>query len=241
MPTPRSTAPPGPVTVLLRQAAAAQLPPEALVERLMPVVYDELREIARAQRRRAGADAFQTTALVHEAYLRLAGQEMVPERAYVFAAAAQAMRNVLVDHARRRTAVKRGGGARPVSLDAAGGVAAPGDLDAQASRVLDVDAALRRLETLSPRAARLAECRFFAGLSAEEAAAALGISESTAKREWRRARAWLHRALADDAPEASGEGAAGHNGETLEPLTRGGPADARIAEVPAPTLPPDVR
>ena len=193
--------PPGPVTVLLQQAADAQIPPDALVERLMPVVYDELREIARSQRRRFNTDSFQTTALVHEAYLRLAGQALVPEKAYVFAAASKAMRNVLVDHARRRATQKRGNGHAPMALDDAGDLAAPGDLDAQAARVLDVDRALRRLEELAPRAARLAECRFFGGLGADEAALALDMSPSTAKREWRRARAWLHRELGDGLPE----------------------------------------
>ncbi len=198
------------------------MPPEALVERLMPVVYDELREIARAQRRRISADSFQTTALVHEAYLRLAGQALVPERAYVFAAAAQAMRNVLVDHARRRDAIKRGSGQAPLALDVIGDIRDPDDVNAQAVRVLDIDRALRQLEALSPRAARLAECRFFGGLSAEEAALALGISKSTAKREWRRARAWLHQALGEEppagvAPEAAISGASGPaSGENTE-------------------------
>ena len=189
------------MTALLQQAADAQMPPEALVERLMPVVYDELRQIARAQRRRLDASGFQTTALVHEAYLRMAGQELVPDRAYVFAAAAQAMRNVLVDHARRRDAIKRGQGQAAVSLDSVAEVADRDALDAQAAHVLDIDAALERLAELSPRAAKLAECRFFGGLTADEAAAALGISRSTAKREWRRARAWLHNALDEAAPD----------------------------------------
>ena len=188
----------GAVTVVLREAADGALSPTELVARLMPVVYDELREIARAQRRRYSVDGFQTTALVHEAYLRLEGHPMIPERAYVFAAAARAMRNVLVDHARRRQALKRGGAERPVGLDTAGPLAdgAP-DLDALAARVLDVDAALERLGALDERAASVVECRYFGGLSFEETASALGVSVATAKRDWRRARAWLHRALAD--------------------------------------------
>ncbi len=189
----------GAVTAVLAEAAQGDLSQEDLVARLMPVVYDELREIARAQRRRYSLDGFQTTALVHEAYLRLAGHALVPERAYVFAAAARAMRNVLVDHARRHHAAKRGSGARAVGLTTAGaGLAdADADLDALAERVLDVDDALSALASLDGRAAQVVECRYFGGLSFDETAAALGISEATAKRDWRRARAWLHRALAD--------------------------------------------
>lgn len=187
------------VTTILEQAVEEGIPRDALAERLVPIIYEELREIARAQRRRIDARGFQTTALVHEAYIKLAGRELVPNRAYVFAAAAQAMRDVLVDHARRRGARKRGGGHPPLTMSALSEVTSGRDLDAVASRVLDVDAALRQLEEIAPRAAQLVECRFFGGLSIDEAADALGISPTTAKREWRRARAWLHRAL-DDAP-----------------------------------------
>ena len=203
----------GAVTAVLDEAAQGDLSQDELVARLMPIVYDELREIARAQRRRYDVDGFQTTALVHEAYLRLAGHTLVPERAYVFAAAARAMRNVLVDHARRHHALKRGGGERPVGLTEAGGVAdGDANLDALAERVLDVDEALGALAALDERAAQVVECRYFGGLSFEETATALGVSEATAKRDWRRARAWLHRALAegDDpgaAPPAEGRGA----------------------------------
>lgn len=183
------------VTAVLEQAVADDLPREDLVARLMPVVYDELREVARTQRRRYDAGGFQTTALVHEAYLRMAGRTLVPERAYVFAAASQAMRNVLVDHARRRTAAKRGGGLSHASLT---GIAqdAPA-LDDLAARVLDVDGALTTLAGLDERAANVVECRYFGGLSMGETAQALDISEATAKRDWRRARAWLQRALAE--------------------------------------------
>ena len=189
----------GEVTSLLREVADGDMPEETLVERLMPVVYDELRDIARAQRRRYDVDGFQTTALVHEAYLRLAGQAMVPDRAYVFASAARAMRNVLVDHARRRRTAKRGGEGQPVGLTTAGTIPDGAvDLDRLAGRLLDVDAALTTLAGLDERAARVVECRYFGGLSFEETAAALGVSMATAKRDWRRARAWLHRALSDD-------------------------------------------
>ena len=202
----------GAVTAVLREAADGALTQDELVARLMPVVYDELREIARAQRRRYATDAFRTTALVHEAYLRLDGREMVPDRAYVFAAAARAMRNVLVDHARRRTAQKRGGDERPLGLEAVGPLdsGAP-DLDTVAARVLDVDAALDKLAGLDARAARVVECRYFGGLSFGETAEALEISEATAKRDWRRARAWLHQVLAEP-PEPGADGAAGDPG-----------------------------
>ena len=188
------------MTVVLQQAVEDGLSHDELVQRLLPVVYDELRAIARAQRRRHASDAFQTTALVHEAYLRLAAHPLVPDRAYVFAAAARAMRNVLVDHARRRHAAKRGGDATVLGSDALAFAAGAPDLDAVAARVLDVHDALDRLAALDERAARVVECRYFGGLSVEETAAALDISEATAKRDWRRARAWLHRALEGEAP-----------------------------------------
>ncbi len=201
----------GAVTAVLAEAAGGALSEQDLVARLMPVVYDELREVARAQRRHYGADGFQTTALVHEAYLRLAGHALVPERAYVFAAAARAMRNVLVDHARRHHAAKRGGGDRPLGLTAAGAMLEDADanLDALAERVLDVDDALGKLAALDERAARVVECRYFGGLSFDETAEALAISSATAKRDWRRARAWLHRALADPGDPASVDPAEG--------------------------------
>ena len=211
-PDDRPSARVGAVTAVIREAAEGELSQDELVARLMPIVYDELREIARAQRRRYDVDGFRTTALVHEAYLRLDGREMVPDRAYVFAAAARAMRNALVDHARRRTAQKRGGGERPAEIEAAieaGRVEA--DLDAVAAEVLDVDAALDKLAGLDARAARVVECRYFGGLSFGETAEALEISEATAKRDWRRARAWLHQVLAEP-PEPGADGAAGDPG-----------------------------
>ena len=192
----------GAVTALLQEVVAGETAAEALVERLMPVVYEELRDIARAQRRRYDVGSFQTTALVHEAYLRMAGQDLVPDRAYVFASAARAMRNVLVDHARRRHAAKRGGEASPLSLTAVGGVADDSaDLDNFAARLIDIDTALHGLAALDERAARVIECRYFGGLSFDGTAAALDISVATAKRDWRRAKAWLHRAL-DDGSDA---------------------------------------
>ncbi|GJG87878.1 extracytoplasmic sigma factor ECF [Gemmatimonadetes bacterium T265] len=158
--------------------------------------YDELHRLAhRVRAGRAGA-TLSTTALVHEAYVRLQPSRVAPpdagadaERAHFFAVAARAMRDVLVDAARRRAAEKRGGGAALVTL---------GDDAAQAVRpdeVLALDEALRRLGALDARQLRVVECRFFAGLTADETALALGVSLSTVEREWRGARAWLAREL----------------------------------------------
>ena len=166
-------------------------------DRLVRAVYDELRVIARAAlRRERDGHTLVTTALVHEAYEKVLGPEPAfSSRGHFFGAAARAMRQVLVDHARRRDRVKRGGGERPVPLDAVGEVAAPG---APGVDLLDLDAALTRLAALDPRQAAVVECRTFGGLSVEETAEALGVSPSTVKREWRTARAWLYAALHDD-------------------------------------------
>ena len=165
-----------------------------LVDRLLPHVYDELRDIARAQRRRQGApDTMLTTALVHEAYLRLVGRDLVPNRSYFFAAAAQAMRNVLVDHARRHLRRPQGHG---VAFDPE---VHGGRLDQEAGYILDVHTALKRLAAFDARAAQIVECRFFGGLTMDDAAAVAEVSVPTAKRDWRRARAWLQTQLGTDA------------------------------------------
>ncbi len=164
------------------------------LERLVPIVYEELRRIAaRALRHEAPGHTLQTTALVHEAYLKLAAQRGGgwANRDLFFAVAAQAMRRILVDHARERTAQKRGGGARPLPLDEAFDAAAPG-ADAE---VLAVDAALGALAGVDPQLARIVELKFFAGLTLDEIAALLGVSPSTAWREWDAAKAWLQREL----------------------------------------------
>jgi RNA polymerase sigma factor (TIGR02999 family) len=162
--------------------------------RLLPLVYDELHAIARrkmAEERRE--HTLQPTALVHEAFLRLVGDRGVPweARSSFFVAAAEAMRRVLVDHARRRLADKRGGGrakAEPLSgLD----LGVEPDLD----RALAVDEALRRLAAEDPQAARIVELRFFGGLDVDETAAALSISRRTVLRDWAYARARLHQIL----------------------------------------------
>lgn len=163
------------------------------LDELVPLVFGELREMARRQLAREHRNVtLQTTALVHEAYLRLVDDARVTSRgrAYFFAAAARAMRQVLVDAARRRKAAKHGGGATFVTLgDESGGI------DAYASELLDLDRALEDLGRRNPRHMQVVECRFFGGMSVEETAAALGVSERTVKADWAFARAWLHRAL----------------------------------------------
>ena len=175
---------------------------EAL-DRLFPIVYDELRGVARAVRRGPSAETVNTTALVHEAYLRLAdGASLGFEgRSHFLGVAAKAMRHVLVDHARRRAAQKRGGGLARVDLSETLVGAAP---EAPDAHVLALDRALARLAERDPRKVRVVECRFFGEMSTEETAAALGVSTATVKRDWRMARAWLFRAMAEP-PAAAGD------------------------------------
>lgn len=156
---------------------------------LMELVYDELHRIAaREMRRELGPHTLQTTALVHEAYLRLCRSEPIDwkDRAHFYAVAAQQLRRILVDHARRQHSEKRGGGVLKLSLWESDGPAV--DLD---NRVLAVDEALARLESLDSRAAKVVELRFFGGLNEAEAAEALQISISTLKRDWDFAKSWL--------------------------------------------------
>jgi RNA polymerase sigma-70 factor, ECF subfamily len=161
-------------------------------DRLLPLVYDELREMAHRQLARERHRTLNTTGLLHEAYLKLVDQSQVPvkSRAYFFGAAARAMRQVLVDAARRRGRQKRGAGQAAASLD---GVEVA--VDDFAAELRDVDEALARLAELYPRQAQVVECRFFGGLSVEETAEALGLAERTVKRDWSLARAWLYREL----------------------------------------------
>ena len=172
---------------------------EGALNALLPLVYDEMRRLAGSYLRNEGAGhTLQPTALAHEAYLRLLDQRQVSwqNRAHFMGLAAQAMRRILVDHARRRDAQKRGGGAVRVTLDdadAAGeAISAALPLDVPAE---DLDQALDRLAALDERQARVVELRFFTGLSIEEAAEALSVSPATVKRDWTLARAWLHREL----------------------------------------------
>jgi len=165
-------------------------------EKLLPVVYAELhRQASRAMRREAGDHTLQATALVHEAYLRLVDQRRAAwqNRAQFFGVAAQAMRRILVDHARAQNAEKRGGGVQQVTLNDANQPAS-----AESDHALDVLAlhdALDRLAVMDPDQARLVELRYFGGLNIEETAESLGISPATVKREWAVARAWLRREM----------------------------------------------
>jgi RNA polymerase sigma factor (TIGR02999 family) len=184
---------------------------DAALGALLPLVYQELRSIAGAQLRRERQPiTLQRTALVHEAYLRLVdqGQADWKSRAQFFAVASQIMRRILVDHARQRSAAKRGGGLTRIDVESAlsqsddrgTGSALLDERPLVGGRPMDlsdVDAALQRLEKLDPRQGKLVELRFFGGLSIDEAADALDISRATAKRDWAFARAWLQRALAD--------------------------------------------
>ncbi len=161
---------------------------EAL-EQLMPVVYDELRRLARSYLRRERSDhTLQATALVHEAYFRLIDQERVTwqNRAHFFGLAAQMMRRILVNHAVARKSEKRGGDATKLALDDAVSFAAPREVD-----LIALDDALQELATLDVQQSRVVELRFFAGLSIEETAEVLGISPATVKREWATAKRWL--------------------------------------------------
>jgi RNA polymerase sigma factor (TIGR02999 family) len=167
------------------------------LDHLIPLLYEELKRVAHRQLRlEAPGQTLRTTELVHEAYLRLVDQAQVSRRgrAYFFAAAARAMRQVLIDRARRRCAAKRGGGQLDVGIDQAT-IA----VDEFAGRLVDLDAALEELAKLSPRQARVVECRYFGGLSVEETAQALEISARTVKYDWALARAWLYGVLRQDA------------------------------------------
>jgi RNA polymerase sigma factor (TIGR02999 family) len=158
-------------------------------EHLLPLVYDELRKLARE---RPGL-TLQATALVHEAYLRLVGGSPAPawdSRGHFFAAAAEAMRRILVDEARRKASLKRGGHLRRRMLEEA-----EVGVDEHADDLLALDGALSRLADVDPMAARLVQLRYFAGLTTEQAAEALGISARTAYYTWAYARSWLRRAI----------------------------------------------
>jgi RNA polymerase sigma factor (TIGR02999 family) len=167
---------------------------EAL-DQLMPVVYDELRrQAARYLRREQAGHTLQTTALIHEAYMRLVDQRNVQwqNRAHFFGIAAQLMRRILVDHARTKKRVKRGGSDVRVSLGDAAVAVKGQDLD-----VVALDEALDRLARVDEQQSRVVELRFFSGLTVEETAEVMGISKATVKRDWSMAKAWLHRELSE--------------------------------------------
>jgi RNA polymerase sigma factor (TIGR02999 family) len=166
---------------------------KAAIDRLMPIVYDELRRLASSFFRRERVNhTLQPTALVNEAYLHLVGQSEVSwqNRAHFFGAAAQLMRRILIDHARARNADKRGGGELRVSLKEEMAATEQREVD-----LIALDAALDELATLDEQQSRIVEMRFFGGLSIEETAEVLAISPATVKREWSTAKAWLYREM----------------------------------------------
>lgn len=165
---------------------------DGALERLVPLVYDELRRIAARQLRGERSNhTLQPTELVHEAFMRLVRQNVSwQNRAHFFGVAAEIMRRLLVDHARKKRADKRGAGMETIALDERIEWPAARDLD-----IVALDECLTALAELDPQQARVVELRFFAGLSIEETAEVLGVSDSTVKREWRVARAWLLREM----------------------------------------------
>jgi RNA polymerase sigma-70 factor, ECF subfamily len=189
---PTGAEPAGDVTRLLDDLRAGD---REAMNRLLPLIYDELRRRAHQQlmKSRVG-ETLNTTALVHEAYLKLANapQQSYANRIHFFAVASRAMRQVLIDYARRTLAERRGGGEAPISLDSDDpGVAVP----TRAETLVALDDALHELSALDDRLARVVELRFFGGLSVEETAGALGVSDRTVKRDWRKARAFLYQSV----------------------------------------------
>ncbi|MCG3164206.1 MAG: hypothetical protein JMDDDDMK_05692 [Acidobacteria bacterium] len=174
---------------------------QAALEKLLPLVNAELRQLARRyMRRESPGHTLQTSALVNEAYLRLIDQKQVQwqNRAHFFGIAAQLMRRILIDHARKAHYAKRGGGALKVSLDEAAAVT-----ETRAAELLAVDEALEKLTAMDARKGRIVELRFFGGLTEEETAEVMSISTPTVQREWRAAKAWLRRMLTEGKEDAA--------------------------------------
>lgn len=185
----------GTVTGLLRDLERGD---RAALSALFPIVYDELRAIAHRQRLNwNGDETLGTTALVHEAYLKLVDVDRLEarSRAHFLRVAAMAMRQILCNYARDRRAAKRGSGAPEASLEQLGYVPAVSISDEQSAILLDLDDALRSLEKTDSRLAAVVECRFFGGLTIEDTADALEVSPATVKRDWSLARSWLYRKL----------------------------------------------
>jgi len=183
------------ITVLLAKARSGD---SSALANVFPLIYDELRRLARQQlQREPDGHTLSPTALVHEAYMRLIDYSRMDwaGRAHFLAVAATAMRRILVDHARGHRSVKRGGMLRRVSID---------DVELgtedRAELLVAIDDALDRLKEIDARQAQVVECRFFGGMTEEETATALGISVRTAKRDWAKAKSWLHREIAAEHP-----------------------------------------
>ena len=177
------------VTLLLQQLSDGN---RGAMDQLLPLVYNQLRAMAHQQRLRwQGEETLNTTALVHEAYIRLAGSSTqldLESRKHFLRVAAQAMRYILLDQAKAKKRQKRGGDQQRVDFEEALAVT-----EAEAEELIALDTALTRLKEVSPRQAEVVECRFFAGLTIEDTAAVLGLSPATVKRDWQLARAWLMR------------------------------------------------
>lgn len=188
---------------ITRHLAAWSEGDEDALERLMPLVIDELRQIAdRYFSRESSGHTLQPTALVNELYMRLADRRKVSwkNRAHFFGFAADSMRRILVDHARVRRAAKRGDGQRPLPLDEITPVA----VGPKSANLIDFEEALVRLEKIDPRQAQVVKLRVFTGLTNEEIATILGLTSRTVKRDWRTARLWLHRELEPEEKDADG-------------------------------------
>jgi len=200
---------PGSITTLVRRWSSGD---RLALDELVPLVYDELELLAGAHMRSERSEhTLPRTALIHEAYLRLARQKTMDmeSRAQFFALASSTMRHVLIDHARSRSAAKRGGGQETQSLDASGADGtnlAQMASDEDAADLLTLNEALERLEDLDPQQSRVVEMRFFLGMSVEQTAEALQVSERTVKREWSTARAWLLRELGRARQRENGDG-----------------------------------
>jgi RNA polymerase sigma-70 factor, ECF subfamily len=194
-----ATPSPGEVTRILHAWGSGD---QHAVDKLMPLVYGELRRLARQyMRRERPGHTLQPTALVHEAYLRLVDQHAVKwqNRAHFFGVAAQLMRRILVDYARRHQAAKRGGAVFKVSLDEAFAAT-----EQRSEDVVGLDEALNRLAAMDPRQERVVELRLFSGLTVEETAEVLHVSPATVKREWTTAKAWLSRELRPESDSETG-------------------------------------
>lgn len=205
------------VTQVLHSAAAGD---SAAAERLWALTYDELRRIAQRQLRAERADhTLSPTALVHEAYLRLVDQTRVEwaDRSHFFALAARMCRRVLVDHARRRGAVRRGGDQIRTTLDTELGQRVPDGDGLAPEDLIALDEALDHLARLSPRLASVVEMRYFAGLTEEEIASTLDVTTRTVRRDWVKARAFLFDALYGSDPSAPGGGSRGVQGDGRAP------------------------